>query len=444
MTSVDYLSLFSGIEAASVAWSPLGWLPLAFAEVDAFPSAVLKARFPSVPNLGDVTKVNWRGFVRDFGRPDVLVGGSPCQSFSVAGTRTGLEGASGLMWEYVRAVRDVRPEWVLWENVPGALSSSNGEDFRCLLEALDALGYGLAWRVLDAQFFGVAQRRERVFLVGRLGSRPPVEVLFEPEGVFWDSKSSREKRKELAAKAGRSPACAGFKYSAGSGAKGVGHEVEVCNTITADWHAPAVYPINEQVATRYNRLCRGTGLGIGDDGDPGYTLLANYPHIVCMTDTQSNSSVSNDGSCGTLSCHSRKDPPVVLVTGSDKTVFSFAQNTRDELRVVGDGTLTGALAASPGMKQTTYVCETANANGVSAPQVARRMQVRRLTPRECERLQGFPDDWTLIPWKGRPAEECPDGPRYKAIGNSMAVPVMRWLGERIAMADEIPPEEVEW
>lgn len=146
---------------------------MAFAEIDPFPSAVLAKRFPGVPNLRDVTKVNWRSFVKKCGRPDLVVGGSPCQSFSIAGTRTGLEGASGLMWEYVRAVREVRPEWVLWENVPGALSSSNGEDFRCLLESLDALGYGMAWRVLDAQFFGLAQRRERVFLVGRLGSRPP-------------------------------------------------------------------------------------------------------------------------------------------------------------------------------------------------------------------------------------------------------------------------------
>ena len=414
---MDYLSLFSGIEAASVAWSPLGWLPLAFAEVDAFPSAVLKARFPSVPNLGDVTKVNWRGFVRDFGRPDVLVGGSPCQSFSIAGTRTGLGGASGLMWEYVRAVREVRPRWLLWENVPGALSSTHGEDFGCLLRSLDALGYGLAWRVLDAQFFGVAQRRERVFLVGRLGDPGgPCQVLFEPDCLQWDPPQGREKRKELAASAGRGPACAGFKYSAGSWENGVGHEVEVC-----------------------------------------------------MTDTQANSSVSNDGACGTLSCHSRKDPPVALV--------SYAVRMREGRDGGGKGPLvqeevSGALAT--GNDQTVFCgpCEPGTSHvpcpkavcmaddnggsavdeeccgtlkcGGSAPQVARRMSVRRLTPRECERLQGFPDDWTLIPWKGRPAEECPDGPRYKAIGNSMAVPVMRWLGERIAMADEIPPEEVEW
>lgn len=416
---MDYLSLFSGIEAASVAWAPLGWRPLAFAEVDAFPSAVLRERFPSVPNLGDVTKVNWRGFVKDFGRPDVLVGGSPCQSFSIAGTRTGLGGASGLMWEYVRAVREVRPRWLLWENVSGALSSTHGEDFGCLLRSLDALGYGLAWRVLDAQFFGVAQRRERVFLVGRLGDPGgPCQVLFEPDCLSWNPPQGREKRKELAAAAGRSPACAGFNIQ---------------------------------------------------------------PSVLCMTDTQTHSSVTDDGTCGTVTNHAMKDAPVVatvhqnqegavtvtegmagtLTSGSSvsrQQLMAFAQNTRDEVRVQGDGTLSGALSASPGMKQTTYVCmadDNANAAvdeeccgtlkcGGGAPRVAGRMAVRRLTPRECERLQGFEDDWTRIPWRGRPAEECPDGPRYKAIGNSMAVPVMRWLGERIAMADEIPPEEVEW
>ena len=170
--------MFSGIEAASVAWGPLGWHPVCFCEVDEFPKAVLRHRFPSVPNLGDITKVDWRSLAKCAGRPDAVVGGSPCQSFSVAGARTGLEGESGLMWEYVRAIRELMPRWLLWENVPGALSSSNGEDFRCLLEALDALGYGLAWRVLDAQFFGVAQRRERVFVVGYLGDPAPQQRYF--------------------------------------------------------------------------------------------------------------------------------------------------------------------------------------------------------------------------------------------------------------------------
>ena len=310
-----YLSLFSGIEAASVACNGMGWEAMAFAEIEPFPSAVLAKRFPGVPNLGDVTKVNWRSFVKKCGRPDLVVGGSPCQSFSVAGKRTGLEGASGLMWEYVRAVREVRPDWVLWENVPGALSSSNGEDFRCLLEALDALGYGLAWRVLDAQFFGVAQRRERVFLVGRLGSRPPIEVLFEPESLRWDVESSAEKRANLAKEAGRNSCSSGFE------------------PIT-------IADLNANTAIGYDMV--GT-LKVGGDA----------PSV----------------------CYRER-------TGGDK----------------------GAMVSEA---------------------------VRRLTPRECERLQGFPDDWTLIPWNGRPAEECPDGPRYKALGNSMAVPVMRWIFDRM-------------
>lgn len=152
-----YLSLFSGIEAASVAWEPLGWEPVAFAEVDEFPSAVLAHRFPTVPNLGDVTEIDWKEFYEQYGAVDVLVGGSPCQSFSIAGNREGLAGESGLMFEYIRAVRNlVRassgtcPRYILWENVPGALSSERGNAFGQLLSELDGIGYGLAWRVLDA------------------------------------------------------------------------------------------------------------------------------------------------------------------------------------------------------------------------------------------------------------------------------------------------------
>lgn len=328
-----YISLFSGIEAATVAWEPLEWEPVCFAELDPFPCAVLEHRYPDVPNVGDVTKVNWKKFKN---KCDVVVGGSPCQSFSVAGKREGLSGESGLMFEYVRAVREVRPRWFLWENVPGALSSEGGEAFRQLLSEMDKLGYGLAWRVLDAQFFGVAQRRRRVFLVGRLGACPPVEVLFEPEGMRGDPPSSREKRQELAEAAGGCPASAGFKFHQGAGAGSIGWESEQSPTCTADWHNPAV----------------------------------------CMADDNSKAAIDED-MCGSLKV------------------------------------------------------------GGSAPSIAQgRMVVRRLTPMECERLQGFQDGWTKVPYRGKPAEECPDGPRYKAIGNSFAVPVVRWIGERIAMADK--------
>lgn len=163
-----YVSLFSGIEAASVAWDALGWEPVAFAEIEPFPCKLLARRFPDVPNLGDVSKIDWSEYA---GSVDLVVGGSPCQAFSVAGRRGGLMDERGrLMLEYVRAVRDLRPRWLLWENVPGVLSQDKGRAFGTLLGELAECGYSLAWRVLDAQFFGVAQRRRRVFLVGHLGA----------------------------------------------------------------------------------------------------------------------------------------------------------------------------------------------------------------------------------------------------------------------------------
>ena len=477
-----YYSIFSGIEAASVAWGPLGWTPLLFSEIDEFPSAVLAERYPDVPNLGDITKIDWKKAVKTYGKPDLVVGGSPCQSFSIAGTRIGLDGASGLMWEYVRCVREVKPDWILWENVPGALSSSHGEDFRCLLEALDACGYGLAWRVLDAQFFGVAQRRERVFLVGRLGDvEGPCQVLFEPESLSWDSRSSREKRKEIAAGAGRGADAAGFKYHQGAGAGNIGYEPEQSPTLTADYHNPAVFISGDHKASESegvagtlpastggfkpgavlcipeNAINRPTGGTNGPmaygDGEPSPTLRASrgVPAVMCMADKQPHSMVDGEV-CGELSATMHKDPPVVaktlkirsgcdgggkgplvqedvsatLGTGNDQTLFepvSFASNQRGELRLQGgDGTVVGAIPASRSGKQVQGVTD--------------GYAVRRLTPRECERLQGFPDDWTKVPYRGKPAEECPDTPRYKAIGNSMAVNVMRWLGVRIDAINE--------
>jgi DNA (cytosine-5)-methyltransferase 1 len=201
-----YISLFSGIEAASVAFDRLGWEAVAFSEIEEFPNAVLSERFPDVPNLGDITKVDWSEYE---GSVDVVIGGSPCQSFSVAGKREGLRGESRLMWEYVRAVRSIRPTVFIWENVKGALTSEDGEAFGQLLSEMDGCGYGLAWRVLDAQFFNLAQRRERVFLVGVLGerggARTACEILFEPDCLRWDNPTSKRKREELAADAPSRP-----------------------------------------------------------------------------------------------------------------------------------------------------------------------------------------------------------------------------------------------
>lgn len=499
-----YVSIFSGVEAATLAWEPLGWEPVAFSEIEPFPCAVLAERWPDIPNLGDITKIDWKEEID--GAIDLVVGGSPCQSFSVAGKREGLKGASGLMFEYIRCVQELRPRWFLWENVPGALTSEDGGAFGQLLSEMDELGYSLAWRVLDAQFFGVAQRRRRLFLVGHLGSESPAEVLFEPDCLSGNPQSSREKRQELASRAGRSAACAGFKYSAAPRANTIGYAEEQANTLTADWHAPAVLPLNcadrqGMAMSQYGTEIAGCLTARGDSSP----CADRGQNIVCMTGTQAHCHIS-DEIAGCLTAHMGKDDAPVVVDGTNLQTYvcETAHSGSNGLGVgesdifptldtssgpavwarekavvspfVGDGTISGALAARLGMKQTTFVCTggtypineqvatrhkklgRGTALGIGAdgdpafallanhPHMvasetadkimeANPMLVRRLTPLECERLQGFPDGHTLIRWKGKPAEECPDGPRYKAIGNSMAVPVMRWIGERIALFD---------
>lgn len=315
------------------------------------------------------------------------------------------------------------------------------------------------------------------FLSDILEPNPPAEVLFEPDCLSGNPQSSREKRKELTRRAGRSAACAGFKYSAAPRANTIGYAEEQANTLTADWHAPAVFPLPNMAMSQYGTEIAGCLTARGDSSP----CADRGQNIICMTGTQAHCHISNE-IAGCLTAHMGKDDAPVVVGGAisenaANEAFGFAQNTRNEVRIVGDGTLSGALAARPGMKQTTFVCtgSTCPINeqiatrdkklgcgtglGVSAdgdpaftllenhphmaaseigdkPAGVNHMLVRRLTPLECERLQGFPDEHTLIAWKGKPAEECPDGPRYKAIGNSMAVPVMRWVGRRIAAVDK--------
>lgn len=417
-----YASIFSGVEAASLAWEPLGWEPVAFSEIEPFPCAVLAERWPDVPNLGDITKINWKEEID--GAIDLVVGGSPCQSFSVAGKREGLKGASGLMFEYIRCVQELRPRWFLWENVPGALTSEDGGAFGQLLSEMDELGYGLAWRVLDAQFFGVAQRRRRLFLVGHLGAESPAEVLFEPDCLSGNPQSSREKRKELTWRAGRSAACAGFKYSAAPRANTIGYAEEQANTLTADWHAPAVFPLPSTAMSQYGTEIAGCLTARGDSSP----CADRGQNIVCMTGTQAHCHIS-DEIAGCLTAHMGKDDAPVVVNGSDLQTYvcETAHSGSNGLGVGADGNPAFTLLANrPHMVASEIGDKPAGVNP---------MLVRRLTPLECERLQGFPDGHTLIAWKGKPAEECPDGPRYKAIGNSMAVPVMRWIGKRIALCD---------
>ena len=394
MKPLKYISLFSGIEAATVAWKPLGWKPIAFAEIDPFPKAVLARHYPGVPDLGDMTKVDWSKYN---GTVDIVVGGSPCQAFSVAGLRKALDDPRGqLMLEYLRACAEIDPEWIVWENVPGVLSAEHGRAFQSLLEAVAELwpdGGGAAWRVLDAQFFGVAQRRRRVFLVINTRDwRRAAPVLFERESLRWGYQSSKEARKALAG-----------RFDASSGA-----------TASSIDSTPGLQTLEHRV---YCASDTGVHMSVGHDLAPTLTTMdargacfINPPY--CSTDS-SKLSVGHDLS-PTLTAHDGKSACFVNIPSTCI------------IRSGKDGGGKGALVQRD-MSATLTTAQQQTLFTGSADAFA----VRRLTPIECERLQGFPDGYTDVPWRG--AEHAPDSKRYKALGNSMAVPVMRWIGEGIEL-----------
>jgi len=481
---MKYLSVCSGIEAATQAWHPMGWQPFAFSEIENFPSAVLEHHYPHVPNLGDMTKFKeWPN-----ANIDVLVGGTPCQSFSVAGLRKGLDDPRGnLMLTYLAIARRYQPQWLVWENVPGVLSSSGGRDFGTFLGGLAELGYGFAYRVLDAQYVrtqrfrgAVPQRRRRVFVVGHLGDwRRAAAVLFDAESLSGNPPPRREAGKRTAAATGAGAESGGLRLATarmvafgeyaddgtasamkhrdykdatdlvvaptiGSGApysktgnarvesdalvpialgwqnspsqgdsasseitptldksktpavairtantssNGHGFSEEIAYTLDqAQGQAVAhCFPINTKMALRGAETSNSSreGVGIGSAGDPAFTLQAAHHHAV-----------------------------------------AFAENSRAEIRLCGgDGSVMSQLTTGGGKL------------GQGQPVIARPWAVRRLAPEECEALQGFPRGFTQIPYRGKPADKCPDGPRYKALGNSMAVNCMEWIGQRISMVD---------
>jgi DNA (cytosine-5)-methyltransferase 1 len=588
---MKYLSVCSGIEAVSVAWGSLGWQPAMFAEIDPFCCWLLRSRYrasrplhmPSphdaltrkeakqraaairnivalptegaVINAGDFTRIG----ADDVGTIDLLAGGTPCQSFSVAGKRAGLDDPrDNLTIEFARLAGRLRPLWLAWENVPGVLSIDDGRTFGAFLGMLVELGYGVAYRVLNAQHFGVPQRRRRVFVIGYLGNwRVAAAVLLERHGLSGYPPPRREPRKgsargvEVGPSGGRltdtAPTIdAGCKDGFIRNQLGVGvlSSTDESETLIAHALSADGFDASEDGSPPHRRrpVCGDPGTGRG---------TPVVPVAICTSHTQSNGSGFSD------------DVAHTLESGGSQAV-AFAQNSRDEVRLHGgDGKTVGALAAQPGAKQQSYVAfsakdygadadnvaptlrgmghnrshangggqvaiaftqnqegdvlsgdvmqslgTNANATGRNAPTVAftlhgsdgtastaspadiagslrtrapgsienssttavlqeqpvarsgeltassdvvgtlqrggeggrldgvmtPQMAVRRLTPRECERLQGFPDDYTLVEYRGKPAA---DGPRYKTLGNSMAVPVMRWIGERIAAADAI-------
>ena len=460
--TLRYLSVCSGIEAATVAWHPLGWQAVAYSEIEAFPSAVLAHHYPNVPNYGDMTRFQeWPDAAID-----VLVGGTPCQSFSVAGLRRGMADPRGnLALVYLALADRYRPQWLVWENVPGVLSSNGGRDFGSFLGGMAELGYGFAYRVLDAQHFGLAQRRKRVFVVGCLGDwRRAAAVLFEPSSLRGDPAPRRETRKGTPGGAARSVAIRGRD---GTPQAELGDEV--ANAILTPNGGRAGVGVGAVLAGIPELLCAATGQAgaeIGADMAPTLTCNHEAPYIAHALRAE-GFDASEDGSgrgtplvpvaftpssigdyregLGTLRANGGdigggSESPIAFTAkdhGADAGAISptlrggghhnshanggvmpavaFAQNQRDEVRLMD---VAGALASEPGMKQQTYVHTSA---------------VRRLTPRECERLQGMADDVTNVPWRGKGTS--PDGPRYKAIGNSWALNCIEWIGERMLIVD---------
>jgi DNA (cytosine-5)-methyltransferase 1 len=513
-----YLSVCSGIEAATVAWHPLGWEPVGFAEIDKFPSAVLAHHYPDVPNFGDFTTI----MADDVGTIDLLVGGTPCQDFSIAGLRAGMAGDRGnLTLEFLRLAERLRPRWLVWENVPGVLSSNGGRDFGAFLGGLVERRYGFAYRVLDAQYFGLAQRRKRVFVVAYLGDwRRAAAVLFEREGLSWNPPPRGKAGKDVAGTLSNRASAGGglgtdFDLDGGliaktllgksNGSHAEDLETYVSHSLNAKGGSGRIDAESETFVTHALRAegfdaseggtGRGTplvpvpiqsvqavrdkrqnGIGIGEGGDAMFTLTGRDRHAVAFSckdhgadagdiaptlrAMEHSGSHANAGgqvaiayrTTGNDGCYELGDLAGCLNTGTDPSAqivaFDTTQITSKTNRCnpqSGDachplasaahapavaislrGREGGATAEIGG--ETMPALRTGGGGG-DKPHTLSGSAVRRLTPRECERLQGFPDDYTLITYRGKPAA---DGPRYRALGNSMAVPVMRWIGQRIA------------
>lgn len=480
-TPLIYGSICSGIEAATAAWEPLGWKAAWFSEIEAFPSAVLAERWPEVVNLGDMTKIAAAVRAGEVQAPDVMVGGTPCQAFSIAGLRNGLADARGQLTlsyvELANAIDDKRIERgeeeaiFVWENAPGVLTSHDNA-FGCFLAGLagescelepsggkwthSGCVYGpqraIAWIVKDAQYFGVAQRRKRVFVVAsaRKGFDPG-QVLFESEGVRRDTPPSREPKSAVAALTARGVGTSGADDNQAQ----AGHIIAEC----------ANGDISHTLkAEGFDGSEDGTGRGVPVIAFGGGNTGGNIDVAACLTARGQRI----DFEVETFAVHGTQDPDT-----NHELAHTLGRNHGQENACIAFSYKDHGADASEDLSPTLRAgnSDSSNANGGQPPAICLQhasigrhddagpqgkgwqedvaftmdsrasadavqfgAQVRRLMPVECERLQGFPDNHTLISWRGKVATECPDGPRYRAIGNSMAVPVMRWIGERIAAA----------
>jgi DNA (cytosine-5)-methyltransferase 1 len=510
-----YFSVCSGIEAVSVAWQPLGWQPAMFAEIDPFCCWLLRSRYrasrpifmPSphdaaprkeakqraaairnivalpadgaVINAGDFTRIG----KQDVGTIDLLAGGTPCQSFSIAGKRAGLDDPRGnLTIEFARLADRLRPTWLVWENVPGVLSIDGGRTFGAFLGLLVQLGYGVAYRVLDAQYFGVPQRRRRVFVVGHSGDwRAAAAVLAEFHCLSGHPPPRRQTRKDLApslsarthgggglgtdfdldgglirqlAFGGNNTsgpidvATAANACASASGRLDFETETFIAHSLSADGFDASEDGTGRGVPLIAGTLSTRYGASSGRDLSDNSALLPLAFNLRgrdggAMPEAADAASVraASGGSSNSYVAFSAKDygadvdeiAPTLRGMGHDRSHANGGGQVAVAFTLHGsDGTASTATPTDvAGSVRTKPPGSTENSSTTIAQQ---EMAVRRLTPRECERLQGFPDDYTLVEYRGKLAA---DGPRYRALGNSMAVPVMRWIGQRIAQVDVI-------
>lgn len=548
MPDITYGSVCSGIEAATQAWHPLGMRAAWFAEIEPFPSAVLAHHYPDVPNHGDMTKLAALVLAGKIPAPDVLVGGTPCQAFSVAGMREGLTDPRGALTikyveladavDYVRAGQRKPASVIVWENVPGVLSDK-GNAFGCFLGALAGENcelqppgkkwqdagcvYGpkrtIAWRVLDAQYFGLAQRRRRVFVVASARDGfDPTEVLFEREGVRRDTAPRRGQGQDVTGTAPFGPAlqcgegceyvfpeqlgaygcpnCEGdfgpavsmFGGIPAFGAGRMSGSIEKAGTLT---HHEGRNDLDSetffiQAPPNIAGALRSTDGGADVDHGMAGHLVAG---TLGANGKAAGSATNQDAESGLLVVHGTQDPGV-----SERLAFALGRNNGQEnaelafsckdhgadagviaptlramnhsgshanaggqvavcitgdithtLKAEGfDGSEDGTGRGQPIVAAVSPTLRAGNMRNNSNPSTEADMlvggsQVRRLVPVECERLQGIADNYTLIPWRGKPASECSDGPRYKAIGNSKAVTVVRWIGRRLLLQLKTSP-----
>ncbi len=463
-----YLSVCSGIEAASAAWEPLNWSPVAFAEIEPFPSAVLAHHFPHVPNLGDMTLLPERIRSGEVEAPDILVGGTPCQAWSVAGLRGGLNDPRGQLTlafvEVADAIDERRiaegkpPVIIVWENVPGVLTDRGngfgwflgglvGEDEPLVPAGRKWTNAGcvlgprrtLAWRVLDAQHFGLAQRRKRVFAVASAGSLDPCAVLFEREGLRGDSPAGRCPEQVVAALTASGVGTCGpddnqaqarhlipvFKRRGGFGwSEGRG------DSPTLEAQAGTHHGGSENIPLVFGPL-------------PSLQTTTGIASALTTDNDGKRSSPRGDGSDNLvvtpIAFNHQSGGSLMQLSPSTDPANTLQANQGQAVLAFGGGRTSGPIDVA-----TTQVAHPTRMDFDSETLLVQQsLGVRRLTPTECERLMGFRDGWTMIPWRGKPAEQCPDGHRHKALGNSKAVPVVHWIGRRIQAAVEAKRDERE-